>query len=362
MSFPTLFKRGATGAVWQWSITVNGPTKVEEWGIVGGAMQRTFDTVMSGKNLGKVNATTPETQAEAEARSAWEHKIKSGYVDSYSRAEAGESDLGGYPPMLAKVAEEAHPKYLTFPCYVQPKLDGMRCQATHTGLYSRTRKALQFPHIEAALAVLALDNPEFAHLEFDGELYLHRYADNFQELMSICRKANHPRQHTIEYWIYDIIDPVRPFSERSQILQDLKVAGHPIVIVPTVLCHNQADVDAAEARFVEEGYEGAMRRSDTPYEFKRSFNLLKIKRFQDSEFTILDVIEGRGKLAGHAGALKFETQGGEYFYAKPAMPDSTLRHIFVHPGEFIGRQATVKYQGVSADGIPRFPVVKDILV
>jgi DNA ligase-1 len=127
------------------------------------------------------------------------------------------------------------------------------------------------------------------------------------------------------------------------------------------VCYDQEQVDAAEQRFVEEGYEGAMRRADLPYEFKRSFNLLKIKRFEDSEFEILDIIEGRGKLTGHAGSLKFHTAEGREFYAKPALPDTMLREIFERPDDYLHRQATVKYQGKSNDGIPRFPVVKDIL-
>lgn len=361
MTLTTLYKKSATGALWQWRTWSNGATKYEEWGQCGGKLQTSEDTVREGKNLGKANATTPETQAHAELVSAWEHKIKSGYVESREDALAGKTALGGYAPMLAKSAADVHSKYLTFPCYVQPKFDGMRCQSPLDGLYSRTRKPLNFPHIAAEIARIRQTYRWLANAEFDGELYLHKFSANFQDLMSICRKENHPQQHIIEYWVYDIIDPARNFSDRYGAFAQIDDLTGPVKVVPTILCENQEQVDAAEQRFVEEGYEGAMRRSDAPYEFKRSANLLKIKRFQDEEFEIIDIIEGRGKLTGHAGSLKFATAEGKEFFAKPALPDLMLHEIFNRPNDLLHRQATVKYQGKSNDGIPRFPVVKDIL-
>lgn len=219
MTLTTLYKKSATGALWTWRTWSNDATKYEEWGQEGGKLQRSEDTVREGKNLGKANATTPETQARAEIVSAWEHKIKAGYVESRDDALAGKTALGGYAPMLAKSVDDIHPKYLTFPCYVQPKFDGMRCQAPLDGLYSRTRKPLKFPHIEAEVARIRKEYRWLANAEFDGELYLHRFAASdhakriaaeraaeaggsadpdlayaaqlqvgFQDLMSICRK------------------------------------------------------------------------------------------------------------------------------------------------------------------------------
>jgi DNA ligase-1 len=238
-----------------------------------------------------------EEQAVAEAKSKWEKKVKSGYVESKKDAEKGKNELGGYPPMLAKSAADIHEKYLTFPCYIQPKLDGLRCVSTLDGQYSRTRKPLNFPHIQKEIDRIRKEYPELAQAEFDGEIYLHKMSDNFQDLMSIARKENHPQQHILEYHVYDIIDDSKSFTDRYvKPFSKLKLSG-PVKVVPTFLCKNQEEVDALEQRFIEEGYEGAMRRTDAPYEFKRSANLLKIKRFEDSEFEVLGIEEGRGKLA-----------------------------------------------------------------
>jgi DNA ligase-1 len=357
--FPTLYKKASTGAIWSWRIFVTDSTIHEQWGIDGGAQQTTTDLIKEGKNQGRSNATTPQEQAVAEAKSKWEKKVKSGYVESKKDAEKGKNELGGYPPMLAKSAADIHEKYLTFPCYIQPKLDGLRCVSTLDGQYSRTRKPLNFPHIQKEIDRIRKEYPELAQAEFDGEIYLHKMSDNFQDLMSIARKENHPQQHILEYHVYDIIDDSKSFTDRYvKPFSKLKLSG-PVKVVPTFLCKNQEEVDALEQRFIEEGYEGAMRRTDAPYEFKRSANLLKIKRFEDSEFEVLGIEEGRGKLAGHAGALKFKTKKGIDFNAKPAMPDSMLKQIFENPKKYMGLQATIKYQGVSNDGVPRFPVVKD---
>ena len=42
----------------------------------------------------------------------------------------------------------------------------------------------------------------------------------------------------------------------------------------------------------EAGFEGIMVRKNVGYEGKRSHNLLKVKKFHDAEYTVLDAING----------------------------------------------------------------------
>ena len=77
-----LYKRNANGAIQEWLIGVEGTTIVTAYGQVGGKIQTTSDSVKSGKNLGRKNATDRETQAQMEAQAQWVKKKKAGYVES----------------------------------------------------------------------------------------------------------------------------------------------------------------------------------------------------------------------------------------------------------------------------------------
>ena len=89
-----------------------------------------------------------------EAQAQWERKLKRGYVQDLKSAQAGHVDAaitGGIFPMLAHTYRD-HAAKIVYPAYAQPKLDGHRCIAMPSGLWSRTRKPIvSVPHINAAL-------------------------------------------------------------------------------------------------------------------------------------------------------------------------------------------------------------------
>lgn len=120
---------------------------------------------------------------------------------------------------------------------------------------------------------------------------------------------------------------------------------------------NEDEMMLAFEKFLEQGYEGLMvRNMKARYVNKRSYDLQKVKEFQDSEFTVTGVEEGRGKLAGHA-IFVCKTSSGVEFRAKMKGETSALKKYFEHPELALGKQLTVKYQGVTnKSGVPRFPV------
>ena len=87
--------------------------------------------------------------------------------------------------------------------------------------------------------------------------------------------------------------------------------------------------------------------------------LLKLKSFQDEEFMVGDVIEGKGKLKGKAGAFVCSAvvEGvGICFRVKMACEESKLEEYLVNAHKYIGKQLTVQFQGKTKRGIPRFPI------
>jgi DNA ligase-1 len=361
--FPRLYKKTSTGKIQEWDIKVHGNHVITTHGYEGGAKQTGEDVIHEGKNIGKKNATTPETQALAEAQSRWElKKTKNGYAETVEAAQAGETEHeGGIFPMLAKSFAKDGSK-ITFPCAVQPKLDGIRCIAViddgKVSLWSRTRKPIDgLLHIHAALTELF---PVGQHV-LDGELYNHALKDEFERIVSAVRGGkNHVE--LVEYHIYDYPSLRGGWRERENaIINAFEGASgfEPLIAVETTLAEDVADLMEAFEYFRGEGYEGAMVRNlDGKYvEGKRSADLQKLKEFEDAEFEVVDIEEGRGKLAGHVGAFVCVAASGERFNAKLMGELANLKTFFEGPADaWKGQLLTVRYQGLTNGGVPRFPV------
>ena len=67
-------------------------------------------------------------------------------------------------------------------------------------------------------------------------------------------------------------------------------------------------------KIVDEGGEGVMLRDpNSMYEAKRSDKLLKVKKFDDSEATIIGHEKGEGRLVGLLGAIRVKDDEGKEF-------------------------------------------------
>lgn len=361
MKLPKLYKISSVGARQEWEISTDASQIITRWGQVGGKIQETVDIIREGKNIGKSNETTALMQAEDEAKSQWEKKLKKGYVTSLKSAEAGEVDdviTGGIEPMLAKRFDEQGDK-ITYPAFVQPKFDGHRCIAMVDGkgmctLWSRTRKPITgLPHIIKAIEELKLKS-----INLDGELYNHDYKHKFEELTSFIRNPKPKEGHeVVEYHVYDVADNDREYHRRNDLLNIYLPNKSPLVRVKTVLVHDEDELMVEFEGFIKKGYEGAMvRNMNGKYVNKRSLDLQKIKEFQDAEFEIVDVEEGRGKLAGKAIFICINKLGTK-FKAKLKGDQDELAKYWKNPSLVIGRLLTVQFQGMTGkNGVPRFPV------
>lgn len=373
MKFPTLYKKTSTGAIQFWTIEgglsyVGGKDAVEAciittYGQVGtDSPQVTKDVIKSGKNIGKKNETTEVEQATAEAQAKWEKQLKKGYVTSAEGAQADELDAlieGGIVPMLAhKFAEQAHK--IKYPASAQPKLDGIRCIAIvkdgECTLWSRTRKPItSCPHIAQELESIF----ESRDIVLDGELYNHDLKSDFEKIVSMVRQEEPALGHEIvQYHIYDqFMDGT--FAERYENLVNVFEMNEPysLHLVDTIAVETEERVMTAFEHFKNEGYEGVMVRNDhSKYVNKRSYDLQKVKEFDDSEFEIIGITEGRGKLAGHAIFVCVDHKGDE-FEAKMKGDTEKLKEYFENHSLWKGRKLTVQYQGLTgAKKVPRFPV------
>lgn len=357
---PILYRQ-IKNKVRMWKIYVIGSTIHTEYGEVGGKIQHTEDLIQAGKNIGKKNETTKEEQALSEAQSKWKHQIERGnYVENLGEESSVIS------PMLAHSFDDYSHK-IKFPCYVQPKLDGIRMIYQQGALFSRKKKEIvSLPYITNALR--SIRNNWKYDFPLDGEAYNHDYKNEFEQITGAVRKDEPLTYETakVQYHIYDTINQdTQNFRNRNlvDLAYRIEIEGFSeiIKIVPTITCYSFGDIENRYNEFVEQGYEGLIIRNEAGlYEQDhRSFNLLKYKKFNDGEFSIVDVEEGRGKLKGHA-IFVCEMPSGERFNAKLKGETEYLKELFNNPELWKNKQLTINYQGFSKYGIPRFPVATAI--
>lgn len=363
---PPLYEMSSAGNLKVWLIKVickseDASDIVTSYGVLGGKMQTTSDTIRIAKS-----EPTVFQQAVSEAQSKWLRKKKSGYVESLEGAANGDIDdiiEGGVMPMLAQVYAK-HGDKITYPAYAQPKLDGMRCIAIKNGdsvsLWSRSRKRItSCPHIEKAIAIKFAD----VDITLDGELYNHALKADFEKIISAVRKDYPtPESALIQYHIYDVINEDETFIER--IYRTVRLHhdtgySNPLVPVETVPIEDEAAMYKIFDRCLAAGYEGVMVRNTLSlYESnRRSYSLQKVKEFDDAEFIIIGAQEGRGKLQGTLGTFTCVTATGAEFDVKMTGDQTDNGKYLADSSLWTGKLLTIKYQGLTnKNGVPRFPV------
>jgi len=322
----------------------------------------------------KVKRTALE-QMTLELESKITLKKRKKYVEDVKRVgKKADRGLPGYTAMLAKKWEDQKKK-IEFPCLVQPKLDGIRCLATKDGLFSRGRKVIEScEHVRNALKPFFKKYPDAL---LDGELYTHRLKNDFESIIKAVRKS---KKHTkpedlklqlkVQYHVYDVprlgkLTEADPFDQRRvaliKSLTGLNISA-PIIQVATYRAKNEEVLLRRHSKFLSRGYEGTMvRNRKMPYEGKRSDNLLKMKDFDEDEFQIVEVQEGKGGLVGHAATFVLKTKDGASFRAKMDGSFDRLKWLWKHPKAALGKMCTVSYQGLTnKEKVPRFPIAKAI--
>jgi DNA ligase-1 len=354
----TLYGKSVSGKIKTWTGRVNqlmnGGSELEIiHGYIDGQKQIDSRLILSGKNIGKSNETTPAQQAELELKSLYKKKKDEGYVDSIDDIQ-DEASYDNFLPMLAHNWKDGESK-VSYPAYVQPKLDGCRMLASKmngvVSLWSRKGKQMDIPSdIKNELAIVLSDG-DFV----DGEVYVHGWS--FQRIISATKKATEDTK-LLEYHIYDFPDKTKTFKDRF-VNKDKSSFSGRLKIVTTSLVNNIEDINKEEEQAIVSGYEGLMfRNSNGIYKYKfRSNDLLKIKRFEDSEYKVVGGKEGQGRESGLV-IFKCITNTGFTFDVRPTGTVEERSAMWKNINDYIGKLLTVKHQGYTHDGIPRFPVGK----
>lgn len=360
-TLPILYKYTKTGAIQEWSITVDHDRFFTNEGQQNGVLTTSKPTICKGKNIGKKNQTSPFQQAQLEAQAKWQKKVDSGYNEVLSKEKKF------FEPMLAQLYEDRKDLLFTVRTFIQPKLDGLRAVNQNNTLMSRNGKPyLACPHLYQDDFIL------------DGELYSHEYKEDFNKIVSLCKKQKPTKEEIeeaevkVEMWIYDYPGYEGKFSQRYERLK--KIIGKynqdgksQFVLVPTTEVFSVADIEREDEKNIADGFEGSIIRLDLgPYENKRSKQLLKYKHWMDSEFELIGFEEGEGGRVDTIGKFWIRLDSSKpYNIAKKENCCKSnvkgdfdfLKEILIKAPSLIGTFATIKYFGFTPDGALRFPYI-----
>jgi DNA ligase-1 len=365
-TYPKLYAKSNTGKILVWWMERDDNQFRSCHGQLDGKIVQDEWTTCAGKNLGKANETTPADQADKEVLAKMKKQTESGYFTDISDVD---QELY-FSPMLAKKYEDYKDEIdWSKGNYVSSKMDGLRCVATRKGLFSRNGKIFcSFPHIARELKPLFDKIPD---LILDAECYASKLSDDFNKIISLAKKTKptpediQESEQYLQYWIFDCPSAKGGFHDRYsylvKLLADNGLTNNKwIKICPHTLVKTPAEIETNLNKYIEQGFEGLMLNTyDGKYENKRSKNLVKYKLFLDEEAEICDIVEGVGNRSGMFGYAKMKLDNGITFDSNGRGNEAQYREILKNKNKYIGKRATVRYQNLTNDGLPRFPVIID---
>jgi DNA ligase-1 len=253
----------------------------------------------------------------------------------------GAAEDAELPVLLAHVWSDEHDPT---DWWMSEKLDGVRAYWDGKQFLSRKNNIFYAPEwFTAGLPNHALD----------GELWIDR--KQFDRTSGLVRRQDKPVEwKEIKYLVFDAPDAKGPFEDRMKFLAD-GIGGWKASFAAlhehgrcAGFDHLFAELDRVTAL----GGEGLMlRKPGSQYERTRSMSLLKVKKFLDAEAIVLGYEAGLGRHKGRVGALTARLGNGKEFRVGTGLKDKERE---APPA--VGSIINVKYQELTKDGIPRFPV------
>ncbi len=380
--FPKLYQLNNNHKIYEWSVRIE-QSSGDSYDIITEHGEKDGNMVPHIKNIDKGKAKRSVLQqAILEAESKWKNKKeKDLYCETVSMTEQNVEETSIVRPMLANTFSfDAYQKggrgfKISFPAYVQQKLDGIRCISYMKDgqVVLESRKGIAFQNFEMLRNQL---RDVFAQLPntmyLDGELYTDRV--DFETLSGMVRLTekklkvgDRERINGIEYHVYDFVDTARlglTYQQRHEMIETLfQRHGDKSLLkkVPTHIASKLEDVKTMHDTFVQQGYEGIMiREMSGVYEVqKRSKYLQKYKEFFEEEFKIVGFHEGTGDMKGCV-IWDCENKEGKIFAVVPKGTFETKREYYQNGAKYVNKLLTVIYQELTADGVPRFPIGKGI--
>ena len=249
--------------------------------------------------------------------------------------------LAAAPPLMLASSWQDGPDVSLY--LVSEKLDGVRARWDGHALWTRAGHRIPTP------AWFTKGWPKQA---IDGELWMAR--GQFEATSALIRSspADEAQWRKLRFMAFDLPHATDGFARRHAQLSRI-IANQANPYLHAIEQRRMPDTESLHRHLrsvVQAGGEGLMlHRADAPYLTGRSDALLKMKRWNDAEATVVGHRPGKGKFAGMLGALQMRTPDGTEFLLGTGL-DETLR---CNPPP-VGTLVTYRYRELTAQGRPRF--------
>lgn len=227
--------------------------------------------------------------------------------------------------------------------WVSEKLDGIRGYWNGKQLLTRQGNVIHSP---------TWFTENWPNEVMDGELWIAR--NQFQATLSCVRKKTIDEScwRKVHFMIFDLPTHTGTFSERINAMKTLiaQTASNHLNMITQFKIDNTSQLDETLNKVIENQGEGLMLHlASAHYHVGRTDNIMKLKRHQDAEATVIAHIEGKGKYLGMLGALKVKTPTGVIFNIGSGFSDEERTNP-----PAVGSIITYQYNGKTQANIPRF--------
>lgn len=224
------------------------------------------------------------------------------------------------------------------------KLDGIRGFWNGQELLTRGGEKLNPPKW------FIKDYPSFP---VDGELWTKR--GDFENISSIVRSKNSgDRWKKITHHIFEVPNQSGGLLKRLSVLEKHLAANstpYLKVLKQTTIKTKQQLKDFLTQVTSNKGEGVVVRNPDTLYETGRLSSALKVKKYFDTECTVLEILPGKGKYQNKMGSVLCQTAQGQRLKIGSGFKDKDR----VNPPN-VGSKITFKYYGFTKKGKFKYPV------
>jgi len=253
----------------------------------------------------------------------------------------------------------------TYPAYVEPKLDGVRCVRMPNGTFLG-RNGKPVPNIQIN-NYIQIDK-EFKDYVLDGEFF--SFSRKFNSIIGIFSREDEQIPKDVKFVVFNVIHKdewsqqkcTKLYSDQLSLINKISkgLTTNNIVCIPYKLVNSQEEVMKNYRTYLLEGFEGAMiRNTDTTYSWKRTKVkdgiLTKIKPFDFADCIIVGYYKGEGRNAERLGGFYLDYNGVQV-KCGGGFSDEMREDFYNNREDFIGKICRIKYTEITEDFNLRFPI------
>lgn len=264
--------------------------------------------------------------------------------------------------------------------YVSRKLDGVRCLTVidengDIKFFSRAGKPfLTLDALKPSIQKLGLKSTVI-----DGEICMtdENGDEDFQGIIKEIKRKDHTINNP-HFFVFDMLrldEFTNMFSEttlsKRLFISELAIENDKYISVLEQLpCSDKVLEDMMEVS-KNGGWEGLMLRKNTTYQGKRSNDILKVKKFHDAEYIVVDlenavnrvIVEGKEVDELMLKNVVVEHKGNRVQVGS-GFSHEQKRYYYENPNQILGKTITVQYfettKNDKGEESLRFPVMKGI--